>query len=380
VWDAVRVTVDARVEHVGSLLRPQFLRDAREARTRGELTPGGLKAAEDRAVREAVAMQEDVGLAVVNDGEMRRESFQSELTGSCDGFAGVDVNAWLWGQWHSAEVGDVTIARPEGLAVVAPVRKRRNLAAEEFAFLRGCTSRQAKVTLPSPSLFANLWSPQRSAGAYPSLDAFLADVVQVLCDEVRELVRLGCTYIQLDAPHYPLLIDPGWRAFYEDRGWPLERWLGYGIELDNAVIDAGRPATFGFHLCRGNQLSRWLVAGGYDAIAGPVFGSVHADRLLLEYDDERSGSFNPLRLVPDDKVVVLGLVTTKTSRIETLEQLKARLDEARSRVDAERLALSPQCGFATSVAGNAITPQAQRAKLALLVRAARELLPAPSAA
>jgi len=145
------------------------------------------------------------------------------------------------------------------------------------------------------------------------------------------------------------------------------------------VIDAGRPATFGFHLCRGNQLSRWLVAGGYDAIAGPVFGSVHADRLLLEYDDERSGSFDPLRLVPGDKVVVLGLVTTKTSRIETVEQVKARLDEARSRVDAERLALSPQCGFATSVAGNAITSQAQRAKLALLVRAAGELLPAPSA-
>ena len=145
------------------------------------------------------------------------------------------------------------------------------------------------------------------------------------------------------------------------------------------MIDAGRPATFGFHLCRGNQLSRWLVAGGYDAIAGPVFGSVHADRLLLEYDDERSGSFDPLRLVPGDKVVVLGLVTTKTSRIETVEQVKARLDEARSRVDAERLALSPQCGFATSVAGNAITSQAQRAKLALLVRAAGELLPAPSA-
>ena len=133
--------------------------------------------------------------------------------------------------------------------------------------------------------------------AYPALDAFLADVVQVLCEEVQELVRLGCTYIQLDAPHYPLLIDPAWRAFYEERGWPLERWLGYGIELDNAVIEAGRPATFGFHLCRGNQLSRWLVSGGYDAIAAPVFSRVHADRLLLEYDDERSGTFDPLRLV-----------------------------------------------------------------------------------
>jgi len=373
------VAVDARVEHVGSLLRPQFLRDAREAYARGELTPAEFKAAEDRAVREVVAMQEGLGLPVVNDGEMRRESFQSELTAACDGFTGVDTNAWLWGEWHSSDVGDMTIARPEGLAVIAPLRKRRNLTAEEFTFLRGCTNRQAKVTLPSPSLFANLWSPQRSTGAYPTLDAFLADVVQVLCDEVAELVRLGCSYIQLDAPHYPLLIDPGWRAFYEARGWPLERWLRYGIELDNAVIDAGRPATFGFHLCRGNQLSRWLVAGGYDAIAAPVFGGVRADRLLLEYDDERSGTFDPLRLVPDGKVVVLGLVTTKTSRIEPLEQIGARLREASSLIDAQRLALSPQCGFATSVAGNAITPEAQRAKLALLVRAARDFLPAPAA-
>jgi 5-methyltetrahydropteroyltriglutamate--homocysteine methyltransferase len=369
------VTVDARVEHVGSLLRPEYLRDARDASARGELSPAGLKAAEDRAVREAVAMQEEVGLPVVGDGEMRRESFQSELTAACDGFAGVDARAWLWGAWHSAEVGDVTIERPAGLAVVATVRKRRNLAAEEFTFLRARTSRLAKVTLPSPSLFANLWSPRRSVAAYSTLDGFLAYVVQVLCEEVRELVRLGCTYIQLDAPHYPLLIDPGWRAFYEERGWPAERWLEYGIELDNAVIDAGRPATFGFHLCRGNQLSRWLVSGGYDAIAAPVFGKVHADRLLLEYDDERSGTFDPLRLVPADKVVVLGLVTTKNSRVESLDQIRARLGQARSVVDAERLALSPQCGFATSVAGNTITAEAQRAKLALLVRAARDFLP-----
>src|SRR5215467_2318058 len=276
------MTVDARVEHVGSLLRPQFLRDARDAYTQGALSPAAFKAVEDRAVREIVAMQVELGLPVVNDGEMRRESFQGELTAACDGFTGVDVNAWLWGAWHSSEVGDVTIARPPELAVIAPLR--------------------------SPSLFANLWSPQRSVAAYPTLDAFMADVVQVLRDEVAELVRLGCTYIQLDAPHYPLLIDPAWRAFYTERGWSLERWLGYGIELDNAVIDAGRPATFGFHLCRGNQLSRWLVAGGYDAIAAPVFGGVHADRLLLEYDDERSGTFDPLRLVPDGKVVVLGLV------------------------------------------------------------------------
>ena len=151
------VVVDARVGHVGSLLRPGFLRDAREAYAQGELSPAGLKASEDRAVREVVAMQEELGLPVVSDGEMRRESFQSELTAACDGFTGVDVNAWLWGAWHSSEVGDVTIARPAALAVIAPLRKRRNLAAEEFTFLRGCTTQQAKVTLPSPSLFANLW-------------------------------------------------------------------------------------------------------------------------------------------------------------------------------------------------------------------------------
>src|SRR5262249_7597878 len=201
----------------------------------------------------------------------------------------------------------------------------------------------------------------------------------VLCDEVAELVRLGCSYLQLDAPHYPLLIDPGWRAFYEERGWPLERWLGYGIELDNAVIDAGRPATFGFHLCRGNQLSRWLVAGGYDAIAAPVFGRVHAHRLLLGYAAARSGTCAPLRLRPEDRVGVRGRVPTKTRGVEPLEQVQARLADASSFIDAERLALSPQCGFATSVAGNAITPEAQRAKLALLVRAAHDFLPAPAA-
>lgn len=368
------MTIMARVEHVGSLLRPQYLRDARTAHAAGELTVPDFKAAEDRAVLEIVAMQEEIGLPVVNDGEMRRESFQSELTAACDGFAGVDISAWLWGDWHSADVGDITIARPAELAVVAPLRKRRNLAAEEFTFLRARTIRQPKVTLPSPTLFANLWSPRLSADAYPSLDAFMTDVVEVLCDEVRELVRLGCTYIQLDAPHYPLLIDPAWRAFYEERGWPLDKWLSYGIDLDNVVIDAGRPATFGFHLCRGNQLSRWLVAGGYEAIAGPVFRRVHADRLLLEYDDERSGTFEPLRLVPEHKVVVLGLVTTKNSRIEAPRDIEARLREAASLTGYDRLAVSPQCGFATSVAGNEITEEAQRAKLALLVRVARDVL------
>ena len=372
------VTVTLRVEHVGSLLRPDYLLEARKERESGSIGPAEFKAVEDRAARAAIELQEDIGLPVINDGEMRRDSFQAELTAACDGFAGVSLDAWLWGDWHSSEVGDASIKRPEELAVVAPLRKRRNLAAEEFTYVRAVASpdgdRQVKVTLPSPTLFANLWSPERSSGAYATLDDFMTDVVTILRDEVSELVRLGCRYIQLDAPHYPLLIDATWREFYEARGWPMQRWLSYGVELDNAVIEAGRPATFGFHLCRGNQLSRWLVAGGYEPIAGPIFGGIRADRLLLEYDDERSGTFDALSLVPDDKLVVLGLVTTKTSRLETAEVVTSRLKEAAGRIGMDRLAVSPQCGFATSAAGNEITQDAQRAKLALLVRIARDVL------
>src|SRR5262249_25147621 len=171
---------------------PPYLHDARAALSRGEMAPAEFKAVEDRAVREAVALQDELDLPVVNDGEMRRESFQAELAAACDGFSGVSLDAWLWGAWHSDEVGDATIDRPAELAVTAPLHKRRNLAAEEFTFLRGCTARQAKVTLPSPTLFANLWSPEKSADAYPSLDAFMTDVVEIMRDEVRQHVRPRC--------------------------------------------------------------------------------------------------------------------------------------------------------------------------------------------
>ena len=196
-------------------------------------------------------------------------------------------------------------------------------------------------------------------------------MAELLREEVDELVRLGASYIQLDAPHYPLLVDPSWREFYESRGWPAERWLELGVELDNRVMGNHPGVTFGFHLCRGNQASRWLVAGGYDWLAARLFPRIHAQRLLLEYDDERSGSFEPLAHVPEDKLVVLGLVTTKTPRRETVEELAARIREASAYVPLERLALSPQCGFATSVIGNALTVEDERAKLATIARTAR---------
>jgi 5-methyltetrahydropteroyltriglutamate--homocysteine methyltransferase len=227
--------------------------------------------------------------------------------------------------------------------------------------------------LPSPSLWVNFWSPEHSVTAYPTLDIFLADVVDILREEVEELVRLGASYIQLDAPHYPLLLDPNTRAFYERQGWDLEDYLERGIAMDNAVISDFPGVTFSFHLCRGNQGSRWLVEGGYDLIAKPIFEGIQAHRLLLEYDDERSGSFLPLRDVPEDKMVVLGLVTTKTPRRESIEELTDRIKEASQYIDLERLALSPQCGFATSVIGNAITIQDEKHKLETIAKTAQQV-------
>jgi 5-methyltetrahydropteroyltriglutamate--homocysteine methyltransferase len=368
------LTVTAHADHVGSLLRPPELLRARERMAAGDISPAEFKRVEDDAVRAVIRLQEEAGCPVVTDGELRRDSFQSELVAAVDGFEGVTIDAWLWGDWHSDALGDKSVERPE-MGVVAPLRLRRSLAAEEFTFLRSHTDRIPKVTLPSPTLFANLWTPARSREAYPTFDAFMEDVVRIMIDEVRELARLGATYLQLDAPHYPLLIDPTWRAFYEERGWTLERWLSYGIELDNAVIDAVPGVTFGFHLCRGNQDSRWLVAGGYDDIAGPVFRGVHAQRLLLEYDDERSGTFDPLRLVPDDKQVILGLVTTKSPRPETEDELEARVREAARLVDLERLGIGTQCGFSTSVVGNAIDVEDERRKLTTISRAAERIWP-----
>jgi 5-methyltetrahydropteroyltriglutamate--homocysteine methyltransferase len=366
--------VTAHTDVVGSLLRPPELLEARERFDSGELSPADFKRIEDAAVDAAVGLQEEAGLDVVTDGEMRRLSFQSGLPDAVDGFGDVPIDAYLWGEWHGDEqVGDRTTERPARLGVREPLRRRHHIAAEEFTYLRGRTTRIPKVTLTSPSLYANLWSPDVSRDAYPTLDDFLADVVEIMRDEVAELARLGATYIQLDAPHYPLLIDPATRAFYESQGWTLERWLDHGIELDNAVIDAAPGVTFGFHLCRGNQGSRWLVSGGYDPIAARVFRGVHARRLLLEYDDERSGGFEPLREVPDDRMVVLGLVTTKSARSETEEELERRTREAAEHIDLERLAISPQCGFATSVIGNAITIEDERSKLATIARAAARI-------
>lgn len=366
--------ITAHADVVGSLLRPPWLLAAQEQLRTGVITRPAYKSIEDRAVDEAVALQEDAGLAVLTDGEMRRLSFQSQMVQAVDGFGAWDLDAFLWGDWHGDEaVGDWRGERPEELAVVAPLRRRRSLSAEEFVYLRGRTARIPKVTLPSPGLFANFWSPERSRGAYASLADFLEDVARILREEVEELVEYGASYIQLDAPHYPLLLDPGTRAFYEAQGWSAAEWLDLGVALDNRVMANVAGVTFGLHLCRGNQGSRWLVAGDYRPLAETIFRRTAAHRLLLEYDDARSGGFEPLRHVPDDRIVVLGLITTKRGALESADELVARIDEASRYVDRERLALSPQCGFGTSIVGNRLTPAEQAAKLRLVCEVAQRV-------
>jgi 5-methyltetrahydropteroyltriglutamate--homocysteine methyltransferase len=367
--------ITCRADHVGSLLRPGELIAARADAVSGRISPVRFKAIEDRAVEDAIGLQETVGLPVVTDGEQRRLSFQSQFAESVSGLGDWNLNAFLWGNWRgdSSSVGNQTIERPASLGVVEKLRRRRHLSVEEFVFLRAKTTRIPKVTLPSPSLWANFWSPQFSRAAYPTLESFLADVVDILREEVEDLVRLGASYIQLDAPHYTLLLDSTMRGFYESQGWSIESYLDRGIEMDNAVIGNFAGITFGFHLCRGNQGGRWLASGGYDRIAQTVFRRIRAQRLLLEYDDARSGSFEPLTELPEDKLVVLGLVSTKHPRLEPVDELIGRIRDASRFVPLERLAISPQCGFSSSVVGNPITPADQERKLRLVVDIALRL-------
>ncbi len=365
---------NARADVVGSLLRPPHLLEARRQLALGRLSPPEFKRIEDRAVDEVLDLQLRAGLEVVTDGELRRESFQSQLPDAVEGFGEYDINAYLWGEWHGDEsVGDKSTPRPPRLGVVARLRRRRHLSVEEFVYLRARTDRAIKITLPSPSLWANFWSPELSVEAYPTLDSFLEDVARILREEVEELVRLGATHIQLDAPHYPLLLEPSTRAFYEAQGWDLDRWLTRGIELDNYVLGDHPGLTTAFHLCRGNQGSRWLTSGSYEPIARQVFSGIRAERLMLEYDDERSGDFEPLAHVPEGKTAVLGLVTTKSGRRETVEDLEARVREASRYLPLENLAISPQCGFSTSVVGNAVTVQDEEYKLRTLVKTAQRV-------
>lgn len=239
--------ITARADVVGSLLRPAKLLEARKQFAAGAMTAAEFQAIEDRAVDEAVALQESAGLEIVTDGEMRRRSFQGQMTAAVSGFGEFDLYAFLWGEWYD-ENGVKKIRRPRRLGAVAKLKRLRHLSADEFSYLKSKTEKIPKISIPSPGLWANFWSPKYSSVAYPTLDSFFADIVQILRDEVAELARRGAEYVQIDAPHYGLLLDPKTRAFYESLGWSLDRWLSCGIELDNAVMKGFPGVTFGFHI------------------------------------------------------------------------------------------------------------------------------------
>jgi len=361
-----------RSDVVGSLLRPPYLKEARRRHESGELTEAEFKKVEDRAVDEAVVLQNRVGLDVITDGELRRWAFYGHLIDAVEGFDKLGG----WAIPFRNEAGDkLVLKRP---VVVSRLRRKRPLCAEEFTYLRARTDRPAKVTMISAQQAAAYYDPEKSAGAYASIDAYLADIVDILRDEVAELIRLGCRYIQIDAPQYTALLDPEIREGYRQRGNDPDRLIDLAVEMDNAAIGRHPGIVFGLHLCRGNNQSRFYAAGDYGPISR-IFRQTRFDRFLLEYDDERSGGFEPLAGVPEDRTVVLGLVSTKRPRLENKDELKRRIDEAARFVSRDRLAVSPQCGFASTIEGNEITAEDQEAKLRLVAEVARDSWGEPGA-
>jgi 5-methyltetrahydropteroyltriglutamate--homocysteine methyltransferase len=362
-----------RSDVVGSLLRPGYLKDARVRFAAGKLTDTEFKRVEDRAIDEAVALQLRTGVEVLTDGEMRRYAFYGHLIDAVEGFD-------KFGGWsipfRNEKGEEITQPRP---VVVSKLRRKRPMCAEEFTYLRARTDHTSKTTVVSAQQAAAYYDSKKSSGAYPTVDAFLADLVDLLRDEVAELVRLGCTYIQVDSPQYAALIDPQIREGYRQRGNDPDRLLDLSIEMDNAVIGGHPGILFGLHLCRGNNQSKFYASGDYAPIT-KVFRHTKFQRFLLEFDDERSGGFEPLGHVPNDRTVVLGLISSKKAALESKGELKTRIHAAEGFIPLERLALSPQCGFASTLEGNLLSEADQEAKLRLVAETAREVWGAAGAA
>ena len=330
------------------------------------MTQAEFKAVEDAAVRDAIKLQEDAGIDVVTDGEQRRFAFYGHLI---DAFEGFDREGG-WAIPFRDEKGEqLILKRP---VVVDRLRWKRSMCSEEWTFLRSVAGRPGKVTMLSAQQAAAYYDPEKSKGAYASRDDYLADIVDLSRREVDELVRLGCTYIQIDGPQYGALLDPTIREGYRKRGSDPEDLIDRCIELDNAIIQNHPGVTFGLHVCRGNNQSKFYAEGDYEPISR-IFEKTLFNRFLLEYDDSRSGGFEPLAHLPEDRVAVLGLVTTKKPELETETELKTRIEEATRYVPLERLALSPQCGFASTMEGNRISHEEQKRKLALVGRVANSV-------
>ena len=370
---APRTTPPFRADHVGSLLRPPALLQAREDRAAGRIDSGELRAIEDDAVREAVKMQKDVGLSVATDGEFRRASWHMDFIYQLGGVVRHPEER-LTIEFHSDE-GDLE-AVFSGMHVEAPLGLSHTIFGDDFAFLRDAVEGATpKLTIPSPSMVH--YRGGRASidpAVYPDLDAFWADLTAAYREEVRRLGELGCTYLQLDDTSLAYMNDPDQREYVASIGGdPVHQHEEYIRHMNEAL--AGRPAGMAVttHLCRGNFRSSWVASGSYDFVAEALFNELEVDGYFLEWDDERSGGFEPLRFLPKGKVAVLGLVTTKRGELEQKDELKRRIDEAATFVDVDQLCLSPQCGFASTVEGNELTVEQQAAKLRLVVEVADEV-------
>jgi 5-methyltetrahydropteroyltriglutamate--homocysteine methyltransferase len=358
-----------RAEHVGSLLRPPGVLQGRAAYAAGSLSVEELRSLEDRAILLVLEKQSELRLDVVTDGELRRGSWLTDMADAVEGF----VPERMALEWKGPGGGvEGSTAHSAG----AKLHKLRKMMGHEVPFLKKNTHLPFKVTLPAPS---NFMLASYKAGItdkfYPTHADLLKDLVEIVRDEVMWLVAEGVPYIQFDAPYYSHYLDPQQRSRMKQAGIDPDKELENAIAGDNAAMrGVSRDGVlFALHVCRGNSRSRWYTEGGYDAIAEKLFGLLQVDRFLLEYDTDRSGGFEPLRLVPRGKSVVLGLITTKEPRLESQDELRRRIDEASRFMPIENLALSPQCGFASVAAGNLLSENEQWKKLELVVDTARKV-------
>jgi 5-methyltetrahydropteroyltriglutamate--homocysteine methyltransferase len=361
------MTTTYRADHVGSLLRPARLLEAREAAARGTLDAVALRGEEDAAILDVLRRQREIGLEVVTDGELRRGSWITGMAAAVDGFVAQSRVV----EWRGPGGGP---EESTSQVVGGRLRQRRRLAGDESAFLLRHADGACKVTLPAPSNFLVVgWKPGVTDAAYGSRDELLADVVGILRAEVKALIAEGVAYVQLDAPFYSPLVDEVERERLRAGGLEPDAALRQMVEADAACVRglAREGVTLGLHVCRGNSRSRWLAEGAYDPIAEPLLTTVPVDAFLLEYDSPRDGGFEPLRFLPAGGTAVLGLVTTKEPALESRDQLLRRIDEAARYAPMERLALSPQCGFASVAGGNLLTEDDQWRKLELVVETAR---------
>ena len=360
--------IPSRADHVGSFLRPRYLLDAREQFARRQIDAAQLRAVEDRAIAEVIQMQEQVGIQAITDGEFRRTYFHIDFLKQLDGVQSDDPKIVVKAD------GSEELAPPV-MRVVGKVKHARDIQRADFEFLRTHTQRTPKVTIPSPTM---LHFRGGRAGIsqkdYPDLEQFYTDVAQAYGDELRSLSAAGCSYVQMDDTNLAYLCDMKMRGAARARGDdPNELPHRYATFINRVVAQKPAGMTLAIHLCRGNFKSTHAAEGGYEPVAEALLSEMKVDAYFLEYDDERSGDFRPLRFLPKGKIVVLGLITTKLGKLESKDEIKRRIDEAAKHAPLEQLALSPQCGFSSSFHGNDIEMSQQTAKLRLVVDVAREV-------